>query len=426
MDCFSSGKKLNKTGDCVQRIAAGDRQAFEMLYHQYARRLAAYLARVLWQTDQVEDVLHDVLLAVWQQAGRTHEHVVGVHGAIELVVRDRAFEPHGAAEVERFGANVETIRTAPHADFLSPLRDLSDDERAIFERHIERFYRTFLSIVAHGRKLDVAVVEAEPDDGLKLGRSHVRSPHLVPPRRLPRFNVPREARGRTPASTRPLLEELHPGLFAAQELGDRFGARGDFAQAYVIAHEVGHHVQKLLGVARISEPERGARGSAVSVRRELQAMEPDLPITDPQTVGEIRTRTSRLFEFLDLRHVEVTLQALMKEGRLISSRPLVEQTGASVTQAEHTLGVAKHGVESPPSSSVSLSRWSPGDATPSSASWVRLTSKPSRTTRSPSRGIQRTACRRMRPVTSKRGTTCSGSSAKASSRNRFRTSRRGS
>jgi RNA polymerase sigma-70 factor (ECF subfamily) len=52
----------------IQRIAAGDRQAFEMLYHQYAPRLAAYLARMLWQSDQVEDVLHDVLLAVWQQA----------------------------------------------------------------------------------------------------------------------------------------------------------------------------------------------------------------------------------------------------------------------------------------------------------------------------------------------------------------------
>src|SRR4029079_3947677 len=33
-----------------------------------------------------------------------------------------------------------------------------------------------------------------------------------------------------------------------QELSDRFGAPGDFAQAYVIAHEVGHHVQTLTGI----------------------------------------------------------------------------------------------------------------------------------------------------------------------------------
>ena len=42
-----------------------------------------------------------------------------------------------------------------------------------------------------------------------------------------------------------------------RELRDRFGAPGDFAQAYVIAHEVGHHVQNLLGI--IGPGERDAR-----------------------------------------------------------------------------------------------------------------------------------------------------------------------
>ncbi len=59
------------------------------------------------------------------------------------------------------------------------------------------------------------------------------------------------------------------------ELSQRFGAPGDFAQAYVIAHEIGHHVQTLLGVsdqvrraqARSSEKEV----NALSVRMELQA-----------------------------------------------------------------------------------------------------------------------------------------------------------
>jgi predicted metalloprotease len=53
-------------------------------------------------------------------------------------------------------------------------------------------------------------------------------------------------------------------------LGSRFGAPGDFAQAYVIAHEVGHHVQNLLGVLRTSESGR-ASSNTQSVRRELQA-----------------------------------------------------------------------------------------------------------------------------------------------------------
>lgn len=60
-----------------------------------------------------------------------------------------------------------------------------------------------------------------------------------------------------------------------RELRDRFGAPGDFAQAYVIAHEVGHHVQTLLG---LSDKLQAARGrvseteyNRLSVRLELQA-----------------------------------------------------------------------------------------------------------------------------------------------------------
>ncbi|WP_137155826.1 neutral zinc metallopeptidase [Rhizobium sp. FKL33] len=60
-----------------------------------------------------------------------------------------------------------------------------------------------------------------------------------------------------------------------REMSDQFGASGDFAQAYVIAHEVGHHVQNLIGVlpkfnrARQSMSETEA--NAMSVRVELQA-----------------------------------------------------------------------------------------------------------------------------------------------------------
>ena len=60
-----------------------------------------------------------------------------------------------------------------------------------------------------------------------------------------------------------------------EELSRRFGAPGDFAQAYVIAHEIGHHVQNLLGLSdRVqSARQRASRGeaNALSVRLELQA-----------------------------------------------------------------------------------------------------------------------------------------------------------
>jgi predicted metalloprotease len=59
-----------------------------------------------------------------------------------------------------------------------------------------------------------------------------------------------------------------------RELKQRFGAPGDFAQAYVIAHEVGHHVQNLLGISGKVHQMQQARpdaANALSVRLELQA-----------------------------------------------------------------------------------------------------------------------------------------------------------
>jgi len=59
------------------------------------------------------------------------------------------------------------------------------------------------------------------------------------------------------------------------ELARRFGAPGDFAAAYVIAHEVGHHIQTVLGISeQVHKARRAAsqaQGNALSVRQELQA-----------------------------------------------------------------------------------------------------------------------------------------------------------
>jgi len=57
-------------------------------------------------------------------------------------------------------------------------------------------------------------------------------------------------------------------------LKQRFGAAGDFAQAYVIAHEIGHHLQNLLGVeaqVRRAQGSQPQRANELSVRMELQA-----------------------------------------------------------------------------------------------------------------------------------------------------------
>jgi predicted metalloprotease len=69
-------------------------------------------------------------------------------------------------------------------------------------------------------------------------------------------------------------EKVYIDLGFYQELRDRFGAPGDFAQAYVLAHEVGHHVQTVLGVEReVRRLQSGApdRANELSVKMELQA-----------------------------------------------------------------------------------------------------------------------------------------------------------
>ncbi|MBA3787169.1 MAG: zinc metallopeptidase [Actinobacteria bacterium] len=72
----------------------------------------------------------------------------------------------------------------------------------------------------------------------------------------------------------PADKHVYIDLGFFRELQSRFGARGDFAQAYVIAHEFGHHVQNILGVSddvRQQQQEDPEGANELSIKLELQA-----------------------------------------------------------------------------------------------------------------------------------------------------------
>jgi len=97
-------------------------------------------------------------------------------------------------------------------------------------------------------------------------------------------------------------EKVYLDLGFYQELKTRFGAPGDFAQAYVIAHEVGHHVQKLLGISDMVAARRRARpeeANHLSVCLELQA---------DFFAGVWANQAQKRFNFLDPHDIDDALR----------------------------------------------------------------------------------------------------------------------
>jgi predicted metalloprotease len=103
----------------------------------------------------------------------------------------------------------------------------------------------------------------------------------------------------------PADERVYIDLSFYNELEQRFGAKGDFAQAYVIAHEIGHHVQKQLGISdKVSNARGNQRGEeGNSVRLELQAdcfagmwakASDDKKILDPGDIDEALTAAAAI------------------------------------------------------------------------------------------------------------------------------------
>lgn len=120
----------------------------------------------------------------------------------------------------------------------------------------------------------VRVVLADTEDVWNKQFSDYREPTLV------LFtNSVQSACGNASASTGPFYcsadEKVYIDLSFYNDLRTKFGAPGDFAQAYVIAHEVGHHIQHLMGISdkvhSLRDQQSTEEANAMSVRLELQA-----------------------------------------------------------------------------------------------------------------------------------------------------------
>ncbi len=100
--------------------------------------------------------------------------------------------------------------------------------------------------------------------------------------------------------------QVYIDLTFFKELKEKFQAPGDFAQAYVIAHEVGHHIQNLLGLSRKVQSQRGAGNyKQLQVRLELQA---------DYLAGVWANRAQREFNILERGDIEEGLQAAFAVG----------------------------------------------------------------------------------------------------------------
>lgn len=108
----------------------------------------------------------------------------------------------------------------------------------------------------------------------------------------------------------PADQRVYIDLSFFQQLGTRFGAPGRFAQAYVVAHEVGHHVQNQLGISEQADQAQRAAGDEVAANRISVAVE----LQADCFAGVWANRANRTSRFLEPGDVEQGLAAANAVG----------------------------------------------------------------------------------------------------------------
>ncbi len=130
----------------LRRVAAKDRKAFEALYHLYYRRLFGYLLKLTRRAELVEEVLNDVMLAIWKGAasfdGRSRPSTwifgIAYHKALKALARRPMAEVDGDAEsspepVDRDEPESLAARRELAGVLGRALGSLSPEQRAVVE-----------------------------------------------------------------------------------------------------------------------------------------------------------------------------------------------------------------------------------------------------------------------------------------------------
>jgi RNA polymerase sigma-70 factor (ECF subfamily) len=166
----------------LKRIAVKDRKAFESLYHLYYRRLFAYVFKVTRRPDLAEEVLDDVMLAVWSGAGgfdgrsRPSTWIFGIayHKAIKALSRQSRQERHTEEEdVEERLAQEPADEDGPES--LLVRRELAGTlERALRALSVEQ--RTAVELTYyHGFSYqEIAEIMSCPVNTVKTRMFHAR------------------------------------------------------------------------------------------------------------------------------------------------------------------------------------------------------------------------------------------------------------
>jgi RNA polymerase sigma-70 factor (ECF subfamily) len=128
--------------DLVRAIAQGDRKALAALYSRFAASLMAVGQRILGERREAEDLLHDVFLEVWRQAGQFDPARGSVRGWLLMRMRSRALDRRKSAGFSRVvSLDEEREAHAGEPDALAPdrsavrraLAELPEEQRVVLE-----------------------------------------------------------------------------------------------------------------------------------------------------------------------------------------------------------------------------------------------------------------------------------------------------